>query len=333
MCPRTGGEYTAATRLASAEQRGHVFPKFLPDGRHFIFFASGSPETRGVYIGQLDDLNVTRLFASDGPAVYTATGHLLFVRESKLWAQDFAPDRMQLRGDPFPIAENVTGRTGLSASPAGTIAYRTPPADSGQRQFVWVDRSGQVGRKIVYPDTAALGPSLSSDGRRIAVQKEKDGNMDIWSYETGRQAWDRVTFDPGDDIAPLWSHDGASILFGAVRGLQGVVDLYRRHLGAPQGKEELVLSTSHPKFPMDWSRDGRFVLYDELDPKMGSDVWAVPLDGDRKPFAIVRTEFNEGQGQFSPDGTVDRVPVRQDGSFRDLPQTVSRSRRRRACID
>ena len=53
---------------------------------------------------------------------------------------------------------------------------------------------------------------------------------------------------------------------------------------------------------MDWSRDGRFVLYDELDPKLGSDVWAVPLDGDRKPFAIVRTEFNEGQEQFSPDG-------------------------------
>ena len=297
-----GGEYKAATRLASAEQRGHAFPKFLPDGRHFLFFAIGSPESRGVYIGQLDDLKVTRLLPADGPAVYTATGHLLFVRERKLWAQGFAPDRLELTGEPFPIAESVTGGTGISASPAGTIAYRTPPAASGQRQFVWVDRSGREGRKIVYPDTAALGPSLSSDGRRIAVYKEKDGNMDIWSYETGRQAWDRITFDPGDDIYPLWSHDGASILFGAVRGLQGVVDLYRRDLGAPQGKEELVLSTSLNKFPTDWSRDGRFLLYDEYDPKLGADVWGLPLDKDRKPFPIVRTESNEGQGQFSPDG-------------------------------
>ena len=296
-----GVEYTAATRLAAAEQRGHVFPKFLPDGRHFIFFTIGSPETQGVYLGQLDDLKVTRLLPADGPAVYTA-GHVLFIREGKLWAQGFDSDRLVLTGEAFPIAEGVTRGTAVSASPAGTIAYRTPPADSGQRQFVWLDRSGREDRKIVYPDTAALGPSLSSDGRRIAVYKEKDGNMDIWSYEIGRQVWDRITFDPGDDIYPLWSDDGASIVFGAVRGLQGILGLYRRHLAAPQGREEVVLSTPLNKFPTDWSRDGRFLLYDESDSKLASNVWGLQLDGDRKPFPIARTEFNESQGQFSPDG-------------------------------
>jgi Tol biopolymer transport system component len=134
------------------------------------------------------------------------------------------------------------------------------------------------------------------------VYKEKDGNMDIWSYEIGRQVWDRITFDPGDDIYPLWSHDGASIVFGGVRGLQGILGLYRRHLGAPQGREELLLSTPLNKFPTDWSRDGRFLLYDEPDLKLANNVWGLQLDGDRKPFPIVRTESNEGQGQFSPDG-------------------------------
>ncbi len=296
-----GGEFTAATRLASAQERGHVHPKFLPDGRHFLFYAIGSPEARGVYVGQLGDLNTTRLFAADGPAVYSATGHLLFIRDGKLWAHSFDPNRLELKGEPFSI-ENVAPGTAVSASPAGTIAYRTPPADSGQRQLVWIDRSGKIIEKVVYRDTAALGPSLSPDGRRIAVYREKDGNMDIWSYETARRAWDRITFDPGDDIWPLWSHDGASIAFGAVRGLHGVVNLYRRLLSAPEGSEQLLLSTSEAKFPMDFSQDGRLLLYDEIDPKLGSDLWVLPLDGSHKPLALVRTEFDEGLAQFSPDG-------------------------------
>ena len=176
---------------------------------------TGSPEARGVYIGQLDGLDTKRLFDADAPAVYAATGHLLFIREGKLLAQDFDPDRLELRGDPFPIAEQVTGGTTLSASAAGPIAYRTPSADSGQRQLVWVDRSGREIDKVVYPDTAALGPSLSRDGRRVAVFRFANGNMDIWSYETGRRAWDRITFDSGDDIFPLWSPDGSRIVFGS----------------------------------------------------------------------------------------------------------------------
>jgi Tol biopolymer transport system component len=297
-------EFTAATRLGSVQQRGHVFPRFLPDGRHFVFYANGSPEARGVYLGQLDDLNARRLFDADGPAVYSATGHLLFVRDGRLWAQGFDPDRLELKAEPFAVAEGATRRTALSVS-AGTIAYRTPPPDSGQRQFVWVGRDGRPTDKVVYPDSAALGPSFSPDGRRIGVYKEKDGNMDIWSYETTRKTWDRITFDPGDDIYPLWSPDGASVAFGAVRGLDGIVNLYRKLLSSgPQGKEELLLTTpAQSHFPMDWSPNGRFLLYDRLDPKRGSDVWALPLDGDRKPFAIVETEFTESQGQFSPDGS------------------------------
>ena len=127
--------------------------------------------------------------------------------------------------------------------------------------------------------------------------------MDIWSYETGRRAWDRITFDPGDDIFPLWSPDGTSIVFGSVRKA-GTMNLYRK---SPQRARREVRNCSsrrpRRKFPMDWSADGRFLLYDSLDPKRGFDIWALPLEGDRKPFAVVQTDFNEGLAQFSPDGT------------------------------
>jgi serine/threonine protein kinase/Tol biopolymer transport system component len=301
--PAAGGKPVPVTRVEAPRQRGHSFPQFLPDGRHFLFFVTGIPEASGVYAGQLDRLDAIRLFDADGPAVYAA-GDLLFVRGGKLLAQAFDPDRLELRGEPSPVADQVTGRTALAASVAGPIAYRTAPPDSGQRQFVWVDRSGRETDKEVYPDDSALGPALTHDGRRIAVYRYANANMDIWSYETSRRVWERITFGPGDDIYPLWSRDGSSIVSGSVR-TTNVVDLYQTFLGGAKIREELLLTSPEPKFPMDWSPDGRYLLYTVLHQTSGFDVWALPLGGgaeERKPFEVVQTDFNEGLAQFSPDG-------------------------------
>src|SRR5205823_1248339 len=147
---------------------------------HFLFFVTGRPEARGIYVGQLDGWNTKRLFDADSPAVYAATGHLVFIREGKLLAQAFDPGRLQLSGDPLPIAELAIGETTMSASAAGPIAYRTSAADSGQRQLVWVDRSGREFNKVVYPDTSNVGPAHTHDGRHVAVYRLVNGNMDIW---------------------------------------------------------------------------------------------------------------------------------------------------------
>jgi Tol biopolymer transport system component len=314
-----GADPVAVTRIALPQQRGHHSPHFLPDGRHFLYYVTGTPDARGVYVGELDKPEGTRLFGADTAAVYAATGHLLFVREGNLIAQAFDPDRLELKGSPFPIADRVTGGTSVSASAAGPVIYRTGPAELGQRQLVWVDRSGRETDKVVYQDTAVLGPSLSPDGRRIAVYRFANHNMDLWTYDTRRRAWEKVTFDPGDDIWPLWSRDGTSIIFGAVRnhlGAEGNVNLYRTVLEGAQQGEALLLSTPQAAFPIDLSPDGRILLYDTLIPKQGFDIWALPLEGGRpstgsgrpepaqgrKPFAVVQTEFNEGLANFSPDG-------------------------------
>jgi serine/threonine-protein kinase len=183
----------------------------------------------------------------------------------------------------------------------GTIAYRTASPGSGQRQLVWVDRAGRESHRVIYDDGAALGGALSHDGRRVAVYRYQNGNMDIWSYDTSRRAWERITSHAGDDIYPTWSRDGSSIVTGSVRATN-IVDLYRTFLSGPQGREELLVASPLAKFPMDWSLDGRFLLYDVLDLKRGFDVWALPFEGDRKPFPVVETEFNEGLSQFSPNG-------------------------------
>jgi serine/threonine protein kinase/Tol biopolymer transport system component len=296
----TGGEPVAATSVLAPQQRGHSAPQFLPGGRDFLFFVTGSPEGRGVYVGQLGRTDTKHLLDADTPAVYAPSGQLLFIRDGKLLAQAFDVDRLELRGRAFEVGESASSGTRVSAG-TGVIAYRTPSDASRQRQLVWVDRSGRELNKVVYPDDSALGPALSPDGRQVAVFRHVNGNMDLWSFDTRTRAWDRVTFDPGDDIDPLWSADGKQIVFGSARGTPNV-NLYRKLLGEAPGSEQLLLETSEGKFPTDLSRDGRFVLYDRPNPRGDSDMWALPLDSERKPLPVVQTEFTEGLGQFSPDG-------------------------------
>jgi hypothetical protein len=239
--PAGGGDPVAETRVDIPQQRGHWAPRFLPDGRHFLFFVSGSSEARGVYIGTLGGTHPTRLFDADQPAEYAASGYLLFVRSGKLLAQRFDASRILTEGDAFTIDEHAGPDLWITASAAGPFAYRAGVPDSGQRQLVWFDRTGRELDKVVYADTAALGPALSHDGSRIAVFRFAANNMDLWFYDVRRRTWDRITSHPGDDIFPLWGPDDASIVYGAVRQTSDV-DVYRRVLNAPGHDDELLAS-------------------------------------------------------------------------------------------
>jgi len=293
-----GGEPVVATRF-EAQQGSQMFPHFLPDGQHFLFFVSGPREGRGVYVGELDSLDSRRIADVDGQVVYSPTSkNLLFMRGGRLLAQPFDPDALTLRGEAVAIDSNLSAETFLSASAAGPIAYRSPPQDNGQRQLLWVDWNGKELDKALYNDLSALGPALSRDGRHVAVYRLVNANMDIWSFDRQRRNWDRLTANPGDDIYPLWSPDGTRIAFSSRRGS---LDLYWKLLSAPLESDELLLSTPQPKFLVDWSTDGKFLLYDSVDERTGVDVWALPLEEPRKPIEVVRTPFDEQHAQFSPD--------------------------------
>jgi Tol biopolymer transport system component len=109
----------------------------------------------------------------------------------------------------------------------------------------------------------------------------------------------RFTFDPSISTYAIWSPDGKQIIFASNRG--GTYNLYLKPTSGAKD-EELLLKSSEDKYPDSWSRDGRFLMYDAKNPKTKYDLWVLPLDGDKKPFPFLRTEFNEEDGQFSPDG-------------------------------
>ena len=125
-----GGTPVAVTAFA-AGHAGHAFPHFLPDGRHFLYFVVGSPDARGVYVGQLDGSATRRLFDADAPAVYTA-GHLLFVRNGTLYAQPFDTAQLEVRGSASPVADDVMANTGYYVTvPPGGVPWHSAPARVG----------------------------------------------------------------------------------------------------------------------------------------------------------------------------------------------------------
>jgi Tol biopolymer transport system component len=146
---------------------------------------------------------------------------------------------------------------------------------------------------------AAANPSLSPDGRRVALNRVIGRNNDIWILDLERSLFSRFTFEPAADSMPVWSPDGATIAFNSNRS--GVYDLYQKS-ATGVGADQLLLATPQNKAPVDWSPDGRFLMYRSPGLTTGFDLWALPMTGDRKPFVVVQTNFEERDAQFAPDG-------------------------------
>ena len=152
-------------------------------------------------------------------------GTCSFVRQGTLFAQDFDPVRLELTGNPFPVAEQVASSAGgaaVSVSGAGSIAYRTG-ATGVERQFVWFDRSGKEISRVGDPSVQRCrSPSLSPDGQRVVLYRNVNGNTDIWLLEPRRGVLSRFTSDVADDVYPIWSPDGDRIVFSSNRkGIHG----------------------------------------------------------------------------------------------------------------
>jgi Tol biopolymer transport system component/predicted Ser/Thr protein kinase len=306
----SGGVPTAAT-VFDAGEVGHRRPFFLPDGRHFLYYAAGSGTPGGgpVYVSSLDSAERKLLINSDSVNVVYSQGHLLFLRETTLMGQEFDARRLTVTGEAFPIAEHIQGGSQIqttnanppyaffSASENGVLAYQTGRGAPGS-QLLWFDRAGQqiavLGDSRAYTDL-----ELSPDQKRASVSSSSQAGIDIWLYDVARGLPTRFTFGPGAAGASIWSPDGSRIVFNAFR--KGHFDLYQKS-SSGAGMEEVLLQDNLNKTPESWSPDGQFILYVTAGATTGNDLFVLPLSGDRKPFPFLQTQFNEFAGQFSPDG-------------------------------
>ena len=308
--PAAGGQPVPVTRLdASRKEMYHCWPFFLPGQKHMVYLAgvATDPDQNNLYVarheaGELKEHKLLTMARSG--AFYVASparrgwGHLLFLRENNLIAQGFDTSRLQIAGEPFPVAEQVGSyltRPFFGASASGLVAYRVGSATG--MQLEWTDRQGKS-QGSMGAARFNLDVNLSHDGRYAAVsQSATFTGTDIWLFDTIRGASTRLTFRSASYMNPVWSGDDSWIVFAGGRP----ATIYRKG-SSGAGEEEPLLKLETGGRVVDWSRDGKYLLYTVEHPKTKTDLWALPLEGGAKPWPLLQTEFNETQGQFSPDG-------------------------------
>jgi serine/threonine protein kinase len=333
-----GGAATPITALNAARAEAyHMGPLFLPDGRHFLYYRSGKPESSGIYVGSLDDQPgqpaSKRLLATDYAVEFvpspdgasgppdaksgppdTRSGMILLLREGTLLAQPFDLRRLDLAGEAVPVAEQVANylRVGqFSASRSGALVYRSGGAGAFGAKLTLFDRQGKT---LGTPSDAGYDAgnfTLSPDGLRVAAARRAEGNtgFNIWLVDLARGGRTRFTFtQSGNDEYSAWSPDGTRLAFSSNRA--GHWDLYQ-HAANGAGEDELLLKSDNDKYLTDWSRDGRFLVFSQPNGK-GSDLWVLPITGsgpvsgdaagERKPTPFLRSDFDTRHAHFSPDG-------------------------------
>jgi len=300
--PATGGRPEQVTQQRTPQEASHRQPAFLPDGHHFLFWIIGPPEVQGEYVGSLDSKDFRRVCQADGPPTFAPPNHILLVRERVLYAQRFDQAKMDVSGEPFPVASGISSYRvnfpRVTASDTGLIAYRQD--ETTRRQVTWFDRSGKSAGTVGEALADVAFGELSPDGHTLAItsRRGENGAPDELLMDMSRGTVTRLTTEASG--AARWSPDGKRIAFSA--GRVGVLDLYWKVVGS-SGTDEVLFASKEAKNLSDWSPDGKFILFSSQSPTTARDVWALPVDGtDRKPFPVAQTAAEERNGRFSPNG-------------------------------
>ena len=303
-----GTPQPASTLNLPQGENSHRWPFFLPDGKHFLFWSrtSRGPHENMVYLGEVGSLQAKMLMKSDSMAVY-ASGHLLFLREQTLMAEPFNLSRLEVNGDPVPIADHVsmngaTARPLFSVSQTGALVYQSGDAQ-GDWSLLWTDRDGKQAGFATPPDRYVT-PRLSPDGTHLAVMIFNGvfGTGDIWVFDLARGTKTRLTFGPANQSTPVWTPDGRTVVYQSAQS--GVPHLYAKQADG-SGSEKPVLATKDGmEYPDSFSPDGRYLVYERklVNRDATYHLWVLPMFGDGEPFSVVQTAFEERDGEVSPVG-------------------------------
>jgi WD40 repeat protein/predicted Ser/Thr protein kinase len=298
----TGGTPAPVTKLGPHED-SHIWPCFLPDGRHFVFLGDASAtENHSIRLGSLDSPESERLVTAVSNVGFAPPDLVLFVRAGALVAQRLDLPSRKLVGDPVSLGEQIAQvdllhRFEFAASASGVLLYRSANPDS---QLFWLDRSGRrlstVGQPVRYGVI-----ELSPDEKQLAFERlDADArHANLWLLDLARGSTSRLTATAGSDYSPVWSPDGKRILFASARS--GFADLYEIAAGGGSAERLVYNGPGGDKVVNGWSPDGRFVLLQIESAATLADIWMLPLSADSKPVALVQSRFADADAQISAD--------------------------------
>ncbi len=292
----------AAPDLSQSE-RAYLWPQLLPGGKSVLFtiWTGSSFDEARIAVADLETGQHRTIFEGGTDARYLPTGHLLYERGGSLLAVPFDAKRLRTKGSPVTVLAGVlsgvtNGESHFDFSLDGSLAYLPGGVQVTERTLVWVDRRGA---EVPISETRQnfAEPALSPDGRRLAVTVQ-GATFDIWVYEVERDILTRLSFGL-DDSTPAWTRDGKRVAWTSTRG--GRPNIFWKNADE-SGPEERLTTSEHTQYPQSFSPDGKVLLFLDVDPSTGDDLWILPLEGDRKPHPFLRTPFKEHWASFSPDG-------------------------------
>ena len=322
--PSVGGKREPVLKPKTDKSEfSYLWPQFLPDARHFLFFVlANAPDSTGVYAGSLDSKEYTRVLATSANGIYAGLpetdgrkhGYLLFMRERSLMGQSFNVSKLALQGEPVTLAEDVGSIASLSLAPisvSNTSILVYQEVGHPSRQMVWMDRTGKY--TAVAADPGDWGPPrISPDGRRSVTARRfvtTDNEQADLMFIQSNGVISPFTETPGmHEVNPVWSPDGQHIAFTAApplnRKAHSDADAFNYDIlvkPVDGSKAELLLKNPFRKNPTDWSRDGRWLIFDSTDQGTGHDIWAYSF-ADRRAGPVVETVAEEHFGALSPNG-------------------------------
>ena len=301
--PASGGEAVRVTTLGPRDE-AHRWPAFLPDGKHFIFLDDASrSEDHFIKLASLEGGEPKAILpAAITEALWADPNLLLFVRDETLYAQALDKNTFAPSGDPVALGSHVFQSFDhhyfdFSVSANGLLVFQTGVTDT---DIVRVDRSGKrLGQIGGHGRFSSL--QLAPDGKLLIFGRDsRSGRIeDLWVRDLARQVDSRITFQPGDVGASVFSPNTREFAFLSTH--QQLGDILRAPIGNPM-QTQVLLKSKEETAPTDWSPDGHWLLYNLLTSKTGTDIWILPTDGSGPGHPLVQTSFNEANAVFSPNG-------------------------------
>ena len=306
--PSSGGRPEPATTLSGDNaDTHHLYPAFLPDGRHFIFYVAG--KQRGLYAGEIGSSERSFLFDPDPslplgaaatPGLYSPSGHLLYVRNRVLMARPFDASSRSLQGEAFKIADAVDyeppGQAAFAI--AGSVFVYRPRQHLALGSLMWMARSGEGVSEISASAAAFRQLSLSPDGRTAAVERrDAQGLSSVWTIDLESGATVRV---PGEywSGSPVWSRDGTTLAYSIATDSPPNI-VVRRDRG--MAAERRLTTSSEIQYPGAFTPDARTLIFRAFSNDTGWDLFTVPVDGG-SPQRLLQTPADENEMSLSPDG-------------------------------
>ena len=158
-----------------------------------------------------------------------------------------------------------------------------------------MDRKGKV-EALGAPPRPYMSVRISPDGRQVALTDEGP-KAAIWIYNFERGTSTRLATEGSSQI-PIWTPDGRRLAYRETR--TGTRNVFWT-MADGSGAEERLTTGEGNQSPTSWSPDGQALAIVDNSTTGATHLMLLRLS-DHKLQPLLHTPFNEGGGQFSPDG-------------------------------